>query len=354
MNRSAEGVPLVRADLTVDDDCAVRGQLRRNPFQDDALLARWEAVWEAMWQRTAVAFAEPVELLQSLGSVLGWQTGAQVGVDPLVDPVWTEALAALWLHPAWRDVEPCTGQGRGEFAGESAGTGSVRAGFCQHPYGLPTPRPGNAVPFWLEDLSAVIRPLPDCGWGDVQVCFFGGNRLVAAGGSALLLTRDESLGRELCRLRRHPPAALACALGLSQWHSLAGRLARRQELAERYRSLLHGRTAFRLPEGTTAGRVWEMFLLTMASGAAAVDLQHFLHQSRIHAASPLWFQPTVDPAFFSRLPGWQAFRARLLAVPLYAALTDQTHKRIINRINRWVGGQGRRTLSSQAEWGPST
>ncbi len=347
MVRSVQAVPLVRADLTRADDLAVRRQVRHAPFRDDALLARWEAAWEAIWHRSAVAFADPVEGVLTLKTVLGWPDGEKIGVDPLLDPVWTEALTAAWLHPAWRDVDPVTGQGRGDFMTDAAPGGALRAGFCQHACGVPVRQTAGEVPFWLEDLSSLPLPVPGCGWGDVQVLSLSGNRLVAAGGSGLLLTRDDHLAGELRRRRPYPPGPLACALGLSQLESLPGRLARRQALAERYR-LLRGREWFQLPEEGGEGRVWEMFLLAMASAEGSSDLQQFLRKAGIHAASPLWFQPAPARSL-SPLPGLQRFREHMLAVPLYAALSDSDHKRIINRINRWVGYRAKGMPSSVLE-----
>ncbi|MBF0583938.1 MAG: DegT/DnrJ/EryC1/StrS aminotransferase family protein [Magnetococcales bacterium] len=346
MTRNVQAVPLVRADLTCDDARAVRRQMAIAPFQDAALLDRWEAAWETLWHRSAVAFAEPTELVQALKTVMGWQAGDRLGVDPLLDPVWMEAMAAAWLQPAWRDVHPVSGQGRGDFVGHGPTTGPLRAGLCQHAFGM---RAGGervpGVPFWLEDLSARPLPTAGCGWGDLQLLYFSGNGMVAAGSSCLLLTRDEALGDRLRQLRRHPPAALACALGLSQLSSLTQRLARRQALAERYRHLLRGQAAFQLPDDGNGERVWEMFLLTMSSNAGWLGLKTFLHKSHLHADSPLWYKPANAPP----LAGLSQFRARTLAIPLYAALTEPEQKHLINRINRWVARQEKQRVTGEEQ-----
>lgn len=361
-------IPLVRADLTVADEQAVRQQLRHAPFRDDALLTRWESAWEDLWQRPALAFAEPAGLLMALKTVLGWHSGDGVEVDPLVDPAWKEALSEVWLHLQWRDIDPGaggwmpaakrqTGTGQtepGQAEPEQAEPGQaepgqtepeqtkpgqavlpaspLRAGLWTHPYGLPTRCTHKKRPaFWLEDISSVLQPMPVCGWGDVQVLHLSGNRMLAAGASCLLLTQDEALFRALRSVRRHPPAPLACALGLSQLQGLPGRLERRQVLAERYQAL-RGHGVFQGPGGSEQARVWEMFLLEMTSGEMCMDLQRFLKKSRIHAAPPLWFRPE-ETGF---LPHVQRFRTRVLALPLYASLTDPDHKRITNRVHRWV------------------
>lgn len=332
VTQKIQTIPLVRADLTHADAQAVRWQLATAPFQDEALLNRWEAAWEAIWHRSAVAFSGPVALMLALKAALGWGAGDWVGVDPLLDPAWGEALTAAWLRPAWRDVDPDTGEGEGAFAWDPAEGGVMQAGMGHHPYGLPLRRPVGGPSFWLEDLSALLLPISGCGWGDVQIFCFSGNRMVAAGGSALLLTQDVSLGCRLRALRRHPPAPLACALGLSQLRTLVERLARRQELAVRYHRLLRGRSGFQLPEERVGLRVWERFLLRMASETEWASLKTFLNKSNVHAESPLWFKP----ANISPLPGLNHFQTHMLALPLYASLADTDQKRLINRVNRWV------------------
>ena len=322
-------IPLVSADLTTADERAVRSQLIRSPFGDDALLTRWEAAWEDLWSRSAVAFAEPKALILALKSVLGWRSGDCIGADALLEPAWTEALDAAWLSRVWRDIDPSTGQGQGRFR---PWDGTLRAGFATHAYGLPSVCTEQAAPFWLEEISSIVRPMPNCGWGDVQLLHLSGNRMLTAGASCLLLSKDEALCRALKTLRPHPPSALACALGLSQMQSLNVRLERRRERAERYRELLHPQGLFCLPVYGAVERVWETFLLAMPSTETRLMLQQFLQKSHVFSASPLWFRQkrTED------LPGFNRFHRSVLALPLYASLEETQQKRIINRVNRWV------------------
>lgn len=327
-------IPLIHAEITHADEQAVRSQLHRAPFTDGALLSRWEAAWARLWDRPALAFAQPVEPILALKRLLGWRSGDWVGSDPLLDPAWTEAFAAAWLHLSWRDIDPRTGRGQGGGVTHQRPAwqgGTRRAGLSVHPYGLPTGVPELGVPFWLEEISSIIRPLPGVGWGDVQLLHLSGNRMVAAGDSCLLLTQDTALYRALQARRRQPPSALACALGLSQLAGLEARLDRRLVLAERYR-YLRSRALFRLPDAAPASRVWEMFMVEMRQMPERMALQAFLQKAKIYAGSPVWFQTVVDNA----LPGLERFQERVLALPLYAALTCQEQKRVINRLHRWV------------------
>ena len=331
---TTQAIPLVRADLTVADEQAVRAQLVHAPFVDDPLLLRWESAWERLWQRPALAFADPAELILALKSVLGWRDGVMLRGTPLMDPAWTEALTKACLPLTWCDIDLSRGQGI--FAWDrlmpsGSYSGTLQAEFWVHPYGIPTSCQEQGVPFWLEEISSILQPMPGCGWGDVQLLYLSGNSMVAAGASCLLLTRDEALSRALRKLRHYPPSPMACALGLSQLKGLNARLERRRVLAERYQTLLR-KEYFPWPEDTTIERVWAMFLLDMNSEMKRKHLKNFLRKSHIHADSPLWFQTKHT----EHLPGFQRFQARILALPLYASLKDGEHKRVINRVNRWA------------------
>ena len=334
-----QSIPLFRADLTHTDAKMIRSQLLKSPFVDKNLLQSWEGSWSHLWQRPALAFADATELIAILKRLLGWESGDRIECNPLLEPAWREALAANWLSICWRDIDPCSGQIQEvqEVAAPIPSTvpfsaAKVGVRFAIHPYGLSTPAANDSTkPFWLEDISTIIRPVSGCGWGDVQVLHLSGNRMLAAGGSCLLLTQNKTLYQAARELRRYPPSGLALALGLAQLQSLDRRLERRQVLAERYQALRH-QGLFHLPAKEEGGRVWEMFLVQMHSATASLALQAFLRKAEIHATSPLWFQSKEA----EHLPGYVQFQERVIALPLYASLTDPEQKRIINRIHRWV------------------
>ena len=323
-------IPLFWPELNQADERAVLAQLAREPFRDDSLVARWEAAWSGLWNRPAAAFADAGELISRLKMVLGWRSGDWIGADPLLAPVWRESYDAAWLHVIHRDVHPVTGHGSGPFPIPIDGT-PLRAVMVQHSHGLPAPLPSGALPMRLEEVSARLLPVMGSGMGEVQLLCLDGNRVVSAGGSCVVLAHDGSLIAALKEKRRFAPAPAACVLGLSQLSRLRGILQMRQALAEAYLTMRH-RDLFVLPENPPGGRVWDTFAIALPGLAAREGLEGFLRKSGIGAAAPLWFQ-TVAPG---RFPGLDLFRERLLALPLYSALTTRAQKQIINRIHRWV------------------
>lgn len=322
-------IPLYRPDLTKDDEHALLLQLAKKPFRDDGQLVRWEGAWGDLWERSAVAFADHLEPVKQLKKIMGWHSGDVVGADGLLDPVWQEALAGAWLHLGLRDVDGVTGQAVGGCEMPAEG-GTLRAMMVQHAFGLPTPLPEGSV--WvLEEVSSVVRPVAGCGGGAVQLVNLEGPRMVSTGTGCVLLSQDHRLIAELAKLRQNPPGGAVCALGLSQLASLEDRLARRQELAERYLGMrLEGLAAGPAKHGFQRG--WEVFFLTMTHAISKTDLETFLRRAAIGCGSPVWFRPSGD-----HLPGMRQFLERSLAVPMYAALTDAECKRIINRVERWIG-----------------
>ncbi|MBF0261312.1 MAG: DegT/DnrJ/EryC1/StrS family aminotransferase [Magnetococcales bacterium] len=355
-------IPLYRPDLTHADGQACLRQVTRAPFVDGLAARAWEAGWERLWERRAVAFARHDEALGALKGLFGWHSGDMVETDPLLDPAWSEALAANWLHAAWRDIDPMTGVAIGAPLTRPEGRGITRAMVVHHPFGLPAPCPdsdagaqhgtetrrGDAsrpdpAPVILEEISSIPRPLPGIGHGLVQMVNLEGPRILPVGVGCLLLSTDASLIEALIKKRSRPPSGPASALGSALLAALPSRLERRAELAERYLGLrLRGLGI--LSARNADGRGWEIFQLLLGNENARADLQTFLRRAGIGCAAPLWFTPSLttgaatwgDATTGGDLPGLRAMQTRALAIPLYAALSDPEQKKIINRIHRWA------------------
>ncbi|NGZ05612.1 MAG: DegT/DnrJ/EryC1/StrS aminotransferase family protein [Magnetococcales bacterium] len=312
-------IPLYRPDLSVVDAQTLVAQLGLNPFQDAALVRSWEGAWEERWQRRAVAFADHVEAIRLIKEILGWPAGMGVHVDPLLDPAWREALHGAWLGCDWhdRDADPTVSAG----------------GVVWQQPGMGWWQPAGHARWVLEEISAVPLPVSGVGQGAIQLVNLTGPRILPVGVGALLLSTDGELIETLRQRRSHAPGAAACALGLSLLDSLPERLERRGELVSRY-AAMRLRGWARLPSDLAQGRCRECFYLPMRDVAARISLEAFLTKAGIGCGAVHWFRlPAGTP------PGWQSWLSQTLAIPLYAALTDQECKRIINRIHRWVERQ---------------
>ncbi|MBF0610459.1 MAG: hypothetical protein G8345_11125 [Magnetococcales bacterium] len=295
-------IPLWRPELMGTDQSGDWGE-------DAGLLTAWEEAWSQRWQRSAIAFAHPLDFWQSLRQVMGWPVGKEIGLDPFLHPIWRESLAAAGWVVHWRDW----------LETEGLPAGSIH--FCHHPFGLP----GVAASDWVvEEISSILLPRQGCGQGQIQIAGMQG--MIQAGQSVMALCGDGQLADALRQTRRQPPGALLCRLGLNQWQRLAEVLEKRRALAERYDRLLRCPSVIRKPQGE---RVWEWYILECASQEIRNSLQEWFHRSAIATASPLWF--TLP----DHLPEAHRFHATALALPLYAPLSDSEQKRIINRFHRW-------------------
>jgi hypothetical protein len=351
MHGRREEVLLWQAELGQAELQAVRQHLvPGSPLWAGDLLRQWEERWAREWQCQALAFADPQALFGALRVVYGWPRGLAVALDPLLDPVWGEAVRAAGLLPCWPDLDPESGAVQGavrDAEGRQQGevTVHLQAAGC-----ATTGGESRQGVLQLTEISA--QPMATAasgGCAGLQVYYGGGQQWLAAGGSALLLSQDAALLAALRPLRHRLPSALACALGLAQWTSLPYRWQRRQALRERY-GLLRGHGHWRMPPEWEQDRCWPLYVLRLPSQTARQALQSYLQRAAIAAAPPCWF---TLPSGAVHWPGWGRFNGERLALPFHAALADAVHKRIINRLNRWSGLQVSSRPVAENQEGPS-
>lgn len=344
-------IPLVRADLTEADQEAFLRQIDKNPFHDSPLVERWESRWRDLWDRPCVAYATPSELLACLKKNRPWPDGLAIHTSPLLPPHWREALEENWLRPRPHDVTTASGQEQWPATAPSAVATNRPSPIrlLQHTFGLPAQAPAPTTDTgksrqWgedMEEISALLKPLPGHPKRAMQWMVLDGNRMIQGGGSCLLFADDQGLIEALKRDRQRPPSGPLCALGLSQLSRLEAQLTRREQLAHRYLDL-RVREEILLPPATGPRR-WETFVLRFHSRQKRLGLQQFLRKAGIGAAPPLWYPAAPPP--IGREPAPRAnnehapllcLQERSLALPLYASLTDPAQKKIINRIHRWL------------------
>ncbi|MBF0358815.1 MAG: DegT/DnrJ/EryC1/StrS aminotransferase family protein [Magnetococcales bacterium] len=322
-------IPLVRPDLNRADLEQFLQQITAKSLTDITLVNRWEEAWQDIWQRHSVAFADTNELFKNLKKLLNWQSGAEVETSPLLQPIWREALLNSWLTPSRQPLLNDSGQ---EMWGRQnwITTNSPVLDLIQHNFGLPA-QPATGRKHCLEDISAIINPLPTTGFANIQIVALDGNKMVQGGATSLVLSTDQTLISALKKERKHPPAAGVCALGLSQLSRVGDLMGRRQQLADRYLNL-YNQNSFTLPPSPKTGRMWEAFIIQLPNQQKRQELQLFLNKAGIGAAPPIWYHIELDQeeSCLNRLSDHS------LALPLYASLSDAEQKKIINRIHRWV------------------
>ena len=249
-----------------------------------------------------------------------------VNCSPLLHPSWREAMTTAWLGAAPQNILTDGGQ-------ENWSACRLGYQFLQHNFGLiATTAPKQQI--LLEDISAIMAPLPNCGVGDVQLLLLDGNRMLQGGASCVALSTDRQLIAALTKSRPAPPTAALCALGISQLQRLDDLLRRRGQLADTYLKIRH-RNLFKLPPNPKGGRRWEAFIIELPSKEQCQALQQFLNRAGIGAAPPIWYN-IRSTKLTPITPPLEKLLHNSLALPLYASLTDQEQKKIINRIHRWV------------------
>ncbi|MBF0382128.1 MAG: DegT/DnrJ/EryC1/StrS family aminotransferase [Magnetococcales bacterium] len=328
-------IPLTRPDFSKEDKREFLKQIGSNNLADDNLVKQWESAWEDIWQRGCVAFADPNELILNLKNILGLQPGCQIYCSPLLHPIWKEALLNCWLNPNIQNVLSATGQERWNdknFQSVAQPAGQKINRLVQHNFGIPATM-DSGFEKTVEDISAILKPInPEQGFtSKAQLLLLDGNRMVQGGATCLLLSKDNELVCAMRKDRLKAPAAAICSVGLSQLKRLDDLIECREKLAKRYLEL-YTKNSITLPPSPVGGRRWESFIIQLTNQTKQQELQLFLNKAGIAAAPPIWYHlPDVeDDQPLSKL------QKQSLAIPLYASLSKEEQKKIINRIHRWV------------------
>jgi len=126
---------------------------------------------------------------------------------------------------------------------------------------------------------------------------------------------------------------LQAALGLPQLARLDDFIARRTELAERYRAALGGRDDLALPEpGTDVRHAWHLFVIRPDFDRLTIDRAEFINRLReMNIGTSVHFIPIHRHPFYStresstrhRCPVADTLFDRIISLPLYPAMTDR-------------------------------
>ncbi|HXJ81458.1 MAG TPA: UDP-4-amino-4,6-dideoxy-N-acetyl-beta-L-altrosamine transaminase [Candidatus Methylomirabilis sp.] len=195
---------------------------------------------------------------------------------------------------------------------------------------------------------------------------------IATGEGGLVTTASEEMDERLRRFRNHgletgfarrhergdeysPMVELgynyrlpdvACALGLSQLGKLDQRLKRRAELAQRYRMELGGQPGLLLPAVLPDVRpAWHIFPVLLEVERLAADRRTILAALRaenigasVHYV-PVYWHPYYQGLGYRRglCPTAEWAFARLLTLPLFAAMTDEDADDVLEAVRKVLG-----------------
>ena len=225
------------------------------------------------------------------------------------------------------------------------------------------------------------RQVGDCAVSDAATFSFHPVKTLAAGEGGAITLNDPERAERMRRLRNHAVSRdphlmgeagsfdadgapnpwayeqlelgfnyrmneMEAALGLSQLHKLARFVDRRTSLAARYDRLLTPLapcvTPIRSGPGSKPGlHLYGVLVDFEAAGVTRAETMRALSAKGIGAQVhyiPLYRQPYFRNRYGEmRLPGAEAYYARILALPLYPAMADEDVDRVVDALTEAIG-----------------
>ncbi len=372
---------------TIDDaDVAAVLEVLRSPFLTAGpMVGRFEQALAAkVGARYASVCANGTAALHLVYAALGIGEGDEIITTPITFSATAAAAYYVGAKVRFADVDPATGN-MDPASVEALVTPRTRAIVPVHLGGLPVDleafaaiaqRHGIAL---VEDachaLGATYHGTPIGSRSDATVFSFHPVKHITTGEGGAIVTHNAALKQRIDRLRGHgierDPAQmqapegpwsyevqelgwnyrlsdLACALGLSQLAKLDGFVARRRELAARYREQLFAGVSAP-PEFGDRESSYHLF-------AVAIDFPRFRTTRKVVverlAAAGIGTQVHYIPLLHHPLhaarcpdevgrarPGADQYYARTLSLPMFPAMTDADVGEVVAQLSRALGEQ---------------
>ncbi|QKW24407.1 DegT/DnrJ/EryC1/StrS family aminotransferase [Kitasatospora sp. NA04385] len=267
---------------------------------------------------------------ETVAPLLTDRTRAVVAVDQGGVPVDLDAIRALAEPRGATVVEDAACAAGSTLRGRPAGADAAVAAYSFHPRKLLTTGEGGMVTCQDAGLAARLRRLREHG-----MSVSAADRHAGAGGAGVVETYDE-IGFN------HRMTDVQAAIGLVQLGKLPAMVARRRELADRYRELLgeelaarlvgdpsHGTSNFqslwlRLPEDAPdRGEVLTRLAADGVSARRGIMAAHLEAPYKGTARVPL--------------PVTEEITARTLILPLYHSLTHEQVEHVVSALRTALG-----------------
>jgi UDP-4-amino-4,6-dideoxy-N-acetyl-beta-L-altrosamine transaminase len=393
-------LPYARQLIDDDDVRAVADALRGDYLTTGPTVAMFEAEFAAKTgARQAVACSNGTAGLHIAAMAIGLGPGDAAIVPTMTFLATANCVRYTGADVIFADVDPATGLITPETASAAlarAGTRNVKALFVVHLNGQCADMPGLAALGRANGLKIVEdachalggeaggAPVGACAWSDFAVFSLHPAKTVTMGEGGVVTTNDPEYARRMRLDRSHglerdsahftdrelgfAPDGLPnpwyyemaepgynyratdfqCALGRSQLAKLDRFVARRAELAERYRIRLDGLAPLVSPLGRVAtGRpAWHLCPALIDFAAVGKDRGTVMRElsargigTQVHYI-PVHRQPyyrSIDSAL--HLPGAEAYYARVLSLPLYVGLADEDVDRVVGELASVLGLQ---------------
>lgn len=355
-------IPLARPDIGNAEIAAATAVLESGMLVSGSVVERFErGLAERCGRRHAIAVANGTAALELALRALGVADG-EVLVPALTWPSPAHAAAWVGATPRLVDVDPHDWNAA-PTAFAAARTEATRCAIAIDQFGVPARQADIAstlgdLPI-IEDAACAIGSSLDgrpCGsFGVVSCLSFHPRKVLTTGEGGACLTDDDDLADAIRVLRNHGQRAAGdfvrpgpnlrltefqAAIGLSQLERLDATLARRRELADRYRVALPalGLQPQAHPAGARANEQTFGVLVPQSLGSGGRDrLIATLGEQGIgagilsYALTRIGSLETDDAA-----PVAEDIVDRGLALPLYATLTDDEVERVIVEVGAVV------------------
>ena len=339
-----------------------------------------EAFAEACGAPHAVTFSSGTAALHGAAFAAGLGPGDELVTSALTFSASANCGAYLGATPRFADIDPATWNVTAESLAAEL-TDSTRAVVPVHFTGLPAPveeirrAVGDDVAI-IEDAAHALGadvagvPVGSCRFSDMAMFSLHPLKTITTGEGGVVTTRSEALRDRLREFRNHgfalEPADssqggwyreqrvlgfnyrlsdIHASLGHSQLRKLRSFVARRNEVAARYRSLLADVPQLALPpqppEGVT--HAYHLFVVLHRDGEAGRRrLYDGLRERDILAQVhyiPVYWHPYYEEAFgYSRglCPAAEEYYAGCLSLPCFPTLTDDQQDEVVGAIRELV------------------
>ncbi|MER5635978.1 DegT/DnrJ/EryC1/StrS family aminotransferase [Kitasatospora sp. NPDC002227] len=254
---------------------------------------------------------------QTVQPLLTARTKAVLAVDQGGVPVDLDALRALGV-PVVEDAACAAGA---LYRGRPAGATAELAAYSFHPRKLLTTGEGGMITCQDGELAARLRRLREHG-----MSVSAADRHAAGGGAAVVETYDE-IGYN------YRMTDIQAAIGLVQLRKLPEMVARRRQLADRYRELLGGLAERMVTDPEHGQGNYQSCWLLLPEGAPdRTDVLARLAEAGVSARRGIMAAHLEAPYKGTTrvpLPATELLTARSLILPLYHSLTEQQQDTVV-------------------------
>jgi len=377
-------IPYGRQAIDDDDVEAVVRVLRGDWLTQGPAVAEFEdVVAAACGVPHAVAFSSGTAALHAAAFAAGLGPGDELVTSALTFAASANCGAYLGATPRFADIHPETLNISVETIAAAVGP-ATRLVVPVHFAGLPAPvrELRQSLPSGVrivEDAAHALGALVDgepvgaCRHSDMAVFSFHPVKAITSGEGGMVTTRDPELAELLRMFRTHgltkTPDRLTrndggwyqeqqllgfnyrltdiqSALGTSQMRKLERFVARRNEIADRYRAELGSLDALELPPAASPGdlHAYHLFVVrTREGGVARRRLYDGLRERGILAQVhylPVYLHPYYRQTFGygeGLCPEAERYYAGCLSLPCFPTLSDNEQRLVVETVAKLVG-----------------